>query len=450
MKSNPMVLARAAVQALCLAAFAYSALGARLGWPTLIPYDSFMMLDPLAWLLSTIAGRSPAAGGWAALGTVLATLALGPVFCGWMCPMGTAIDAAGVLKGKRPAVRRFGEIRSWILAAMIAAAVAGSSFAAWLDPLSIFTRALHLDRGAPHEIAGAVAGWALLAAAVGLTALGPRSWCRTICPLGAILSMIGRLAPYRRLVASSCRACGACIEACPMYNPPREDPRGRCMGCRRCEAACPDRAISFGFAAARVTSAGGKGKMGMSRRGLFLSIPAGAAAGVIVRRAASHPVLRPPGAAAGGDFAARCVSCGTCLAVCPTGGLLPLVDVRRPDALFTPRLVPRVGPCMPDCTACGDSCPTGAIAKIAAASKPAVKMGLAVIDPSRCLPWARGEKCLVCRQACPPGYGAIELRPDRPSVPKPHVKEDRCTGCGICEHDCPEAAIAVVPPPDRR
>ena len=54
---------------------------------------------------------------------------------------------------------------------------------------------------------------------------------------------------------------------------------------------------------------------------------------------------------------------------------------------------------------------------------------------------------MVCDEVCP--YDALEFekRPDLPH-PVPHVIEDRCSGCGYCEHACPvynEAAIVVTP-----
>jgi NAD-dependent dihydropyrimidine dehydrogenase PreA subunit len=125
-----------------------------------------------------------------------------------------------------------------------------------------------------------------------------------------------------------------------------------------------------------------------------------------------------------------------------------LVSTHRLDAIFTPELVPEVGICLPGCTACADACPTGAIAKISTEDKPTIQVGLAVIDRSRCLPWAGGERCVICVDACPPEYNAIELRRTEAGEFRPFVNERLCPGCGICEQKCPvegEPAIRVVP-----
>jgi formate hydrogenlyase subunit 6/NADH:ubiquinone oxidoreductase subunit I len=54
---------------------------------------------------------------------------------------------------------------------------------------------------------------------------------------------------------------------------------------------------------------------------------------------------------------------------------------------------------------------------------------------------------MVCDEVCP--YSAIKFRnePGNP-VPVPEVLEERCSGCGFCEHHCPvqnQSAIYVTP-----
>ncbi len=58
------------------------------------------------------------------------------------------------------------------------------------------------------------------------------------------------------------------------------------------------------------------------------------------------------------------------------------------------------------------------------------RIGLAVIDPQRCIAWISGS-CRVCVDACP--YEALSAD----ASGRPIVDSTRCNGCGICEYRCP-------------
>ena len=444
---------RAGAQVVGVGLFIYLGLAARLGWWSPLPYDLFLRLDPLVWMASSVAARGLAPYGWMALGLVIVTAVFGRVFCGWVCPLGGLIDAVGIARGSRrgvPLAKRLSLVRFGLLLALVGAAAAGANLVGWFDPLVMSARALHVSRGMHMDGAGAAIAWLLVATALALTLVAPRLWCRIACPLGALLSLIARVAPYQRRVGDSCTECAACATACPMGHSDADHTVADCIGCRRCQAACAEQAIAFSFSLRSPSTheeLHHQRSISRSRRAFLLgsaSLVIGGVASLIIRPRSGRVPLRPPGAQDEAELATRCVGCGTCLAVCPTGGLLPLVSARRLNAVFTPKLVPSVGACLPGCTACGDACPTGAIARIEAEDKAKIQIGLAVIDRSRCLPWAKHERCLVCEDNCPDDYAAIEMRLKRAGELVPYVKRGLCTGCGICEHECPEAAIRVV------
>jgi polyferredoxin len=53
------------------------------------PVKVFLDADPLLWLTTLLATRSPERILSLALIVIVATILLGRVFCGWVCPLGT-------------------------------------------------------------------------------------------------------------------------------------------------------------------------------------------------------------------------------------------------------------------------------------------------------------------------------------------------------------------------
>lgn len=81
---------------------------------------------------------------------------------------------------------------------------------------------------------------------VGLAALSvviPFSWCRYLCPYGALLGALSLLSPLKvTRHAPSCIDCDLCTRACPSHLPVARLARVRsdeCFGCLSCVAACP-------------------------------------------------------------------------------------------------------------------------------------------------------------------------------------------------------------------
>jgi Na+-translocating ferredoxin:NAD+ oxidoreductase RNF subunit RnfB len=66
-------------------------------------------------------------------------------------------------------------------------------------------------------------------------------------------------------------------------------------------------------------------------------------------------------------------------------------------------------------------------------------MGKAVIDETTCLPY-NGILCRACYERCPIYREAIILKDEL----YPKVVEEKCTGCGICEHVCPTNPSSVI------
>ncbi len=152
--------------------------------------------------------------------------------------------------------------------------------------------------------------------------------------------------------------------------------------------------------------------------------------------------IRPPGALPEVEFIQRCIRCGACMKVCPTNVLQPSPVDGRPDAIWAPALDTRRGYCEHGCNLCGQVCPTDAIAKLSLGDKQKEKIGIAVFNKTICLPYAKGEDCIVCEEHCPVKGKAIRVRKARVKgriVRLPSVVTDLCIGCAICEQKCPTA-----------
>ena len=94
---------------------------------------------------------------------------------------------------------------------------------------------------------------------------------------------------------------------------------------------------------------------------------------------------------------------------------------------------------------CVRVCPTQAIRDLTLEEKKHAKIGTAVILKEKCLVWEQDRVCLICDEQCP--YNAIVFKTVE-GFRRPFVLENKCNGCGFCEHKCPiegESAIVVRP-----
>jgi formate hydrogenlyase subunit 6/NADH:ubiquinone oxidoreductase subunit I len=137
--------------------------------------------------------------------------------------------------------------------------------------------------------------------------------------------------------------------------------------------------------------------------------------------------------------------------VCITNGLQPTFLQAGLEGIWSPVFAFRVGYCEYSCTLCGQVCPTGAIEKLAVEAKQKVKIGLAFIDESRCLPYAFKTNCIVCEEHCPTDPKAIIFEKETASTADgqielklPRIDPKVCIGCGICEYKCPVGEKAAI------
>ena len=457
------------------------------------PVKLFLDFDPLLMISTLLSSHAVPAAFLLSLILLAVTAVLGRVFCGWICPLGTLNNMVGAMRRwpKAPRTRNWFRLKYYILAFLLASSLFTLQVTGVVDPLCLTVRSFSLglfpafnaavNAGLdalyavdlswitaaadasdaflkktmilafhqPHFLQGVLIG-SLFLGVLALNLVERRFWCRYLCPLGALLGVCSRYALLKRTLSEGCTACSLCDDACQGNARPGEEGTWKpaeCLYCWNCANACPTNGASFGFSA-RKAPAG----LDLSRRRVVLAAASGAAAIALLKvspvfkgERANPSLIRPPGALEESGFLEKCVKCGECMKVCTTNGLQPVLLEAGLEGIWSPMLVPRIGYCEYRCTLCGQVCPTGAIERLPLEEKMKVRIGLATIDRSRCLPYAHATPCIVCEEVCPTPTKAIwfealtvRRRDGSPvDVKQPHVDLDLCIGCGICENKCP-------------
>ena len=424
------------------------------------------------------------------LGLVLLTLVFGRVYCSVICPMGVFQDIVSRLSSLRKGkALRFGwkkELKVlrygvWVL--YVVAIMAGvHAFVVLLAPYSAYGRMIQALMAPTHLFAlSAVSALVAILTFVVITALswaGGRTWCNTVCPVGTTLSFFSRFALLRPVLdETKCRNCHLCERKCKASCIDVANHRidcSRCVVCFDCIDNCSHGAISYRFAYGRKDA---KENAPDGGRRAFMAAGAALAGGVAAKKVAvtaasvaaaagvasaqgkkidgglaeilpkQNPERKLPlvpfGAGSLKHFHDRCTACQLCVSACPNNVLSPSSSL---EYLMQPEMNYGKGYCRPECTACSQVCPSGAILPLTQEEKTAVHIGVAVVDYDLCLVNRDGVSCGNCARHCPAG-AIIMVRKDpsdERSAMIPAVNEARCIGCGACEYLCPSRPLSAI------
>ncbi len=241
---------------------------------------------PLGFLQTTLASRSFVPEAWISVGlVVMITILLGRFFCAWLCPtplikaffapnskpnQGTSKPKSKNLEGKLSGT---GEVVKAVKAnslnqimespyssyAVLAGSLASSFFFGFpvfclICPVGLFFRSLFAIRRLFFSQMVTLE-LILLPAVLVLEIFVLRKWCTKICPLGALLSIVGSinnrfLRP--RVSKETCFQtqginCQACAKICPegIDLGRKHASLSRCTNCLECWEKCPTKAIKW-------------------------------------------------------------------------------------------------------------------------------------------------------------------------------------------------------------
>ena len=446
--------------------------------------EGHQFAESLSWLAELQCVPALLAGSLVLVGCLLVTtLLLGRVYCSIVCPLGILQDICSSLRRKRRYTYRPGRpvLRALCLGIFLAGIVLGIPVVSGLlEPYSAFGR-IAAALGEPVSVLAhnglewlarqfdslALApqplvfhGWSALLAALAtlgviafLAIKNGRSWCNSVCPVGAVLGFLASHALIRpRIDGTRCVHCGKCAMVCKAGCIDAERAfvdTSRCVACLNCADICAQKALRFLPGKTGSEAKAGRRAALAGLAGILLSplqsplasetkderdIPA-----LRHKERRHHPVpVLPPGALGLEHFAAHCTGCQLCVTACPHDVLR---SYDRGTGMLQPSMSFEYGFCHLACVSCGIVCPTDAIMALRPEEKSSIQVGRAVVNPKLCVVTTDKVTCTACQRSCPSGaislVGTGELK-------QPAVDTEKCLGCGACEYICPSRPMAAI------
>jgi polyferredoxin/uncharacterized protein with FMN-binding domain len=184
---------------------------------------------------------------------ILFTIILGRFFCGWICAFGTFNDfiygiSKKIFKTKFRINEKFDSKLKYLKYVILLSIIAfswtiGYSFFEYSSPWEAFAQIT--------DFSGVLSNFAIGLALLVLITIGAffieRFFCRYLCPLGAIFTIISKLSIFNidmPKYGCSNRNCKACTNNCSMGIPlstKSEITGGECINCLSCIEICPSK-----------------------------------------------------------------------------------------------------------------------------------------------------------------------------------------------------------------
>lgn len=183
--------------------------------------------------------------------------------CGWFCPFGLLQELLHKIPGPKLHIPRvLGYLRYVVLALTVillpalvldAFGLGQTWFCKWICPAGTLEAGLPLvglNSGIRAQV-GLLFAWkvSILVLFLVWMIVSLRPFCRTVCPLGAILGLFNKVSILRLKVdATKCQTCGACSQSCPVeLDVPHQVNSPDCIRCLKCVKACEQGCVSYEF-----------------------------------------------------------------------------------------------------------------------------------------------------------------------------------------------------------
>ena len=196
---------------------------------------------------------------------ILLGVLLGRFICGFLCPFGWLQELLHKIPSKKLSTKKLKPLTYLkyiilLLAVVLLPALAVNDvgmgdpfFCKYICPQGVLEGAILLSL--VNEGIRAALGTLfvqklfILLAAVALSILFYRPFCKWICPLGAFYALLNKISLLEiKMDEKKCVSCGKCAASCKMDVDVRKTPNhAECIRCGKCITACPAEALCFHY-----------------------------------------------------------------------------------------------------------------------------------------------------------------------------------------------------------